>query len=117
MKSPLNKKYLASCLSLVLAASLTVLLTACGSTSTSTPTPLPANQWTWMGGSNTVGAKGGQPGVYGTQGTAAAANIPGGRGSAASWTDRSGNFWLFGGNGHDSTGAQGLLNDLWSYTP
>ena len=36
-------------------------------------------QWTWMGGSSTVGNRRGQPGVYGTSGTPAAGNIPGGR--------------------------------------
>ncbi len=77
--------------------------------------------WTWQSGSNSVGAPqggtGGPSGVYGTEGTAAAANTPGGRDQAVSWTDPSGNFWLFGGNGLDSAGASGLLNDLWSYTP
>jgi hypothetical protein len=70
-----------------------------------------------MGGSSTVGSNGGQAGVYGTLGTPASANIPGGRYSAASWIDASGNFWLFGGSGYDSTGTQGDLNDLWKYTP
>ena len=77
--------------------------------------------WTWQNGSNSVGAPqggtGGPSGVYGTEGTAAATNTPGGRDGAATWVDPSGNLWLFGGNGHDSTGAPGLLNDLWSYTP
>lgn len=77
--------------------------------------------WTWQRGSNSVGAAqggtGGPSGTYGTEGTAAASNTPGGRSGAISWTDSSGNLWLFGGSGHDSTGASGLLNDLWSYTP
>ena len=73
--------------------------------------------WTWMGGSSTVGAKGGQPGVYGTLGTAAVGNLPGSRDSAASWTDQSGNFWLFGGIGFDSNGNKGQLNDLWEFNP
>jgi len=29
--------------------------------------------------------------------------------------DASGNFWLFGGQGLDSAGTTGLLNDLWEY--
>ena len=57
------------------------------------------------------------PGVYGTQGTAAAGNVPGARYSASSWIDSSGNLWLFGGYGYDSTGAVGKLNDLWRYSP
>jgi hypothetical protein len=74
-------------------------------------------EWTWMGGSSTVGPNGGQSGVYGTLGTPASTNIPGGRDAAVSWTDASGNVWLFGGLGADSTGTQGFLNDLWRYTP
>jgi len=69
------------------------------------------NVWTWVGGAN----RGGQKGVYGTKGTAAATNTPGARTFAANWTDASGNLWLFGGNGYDSTGAQGQLNDLWKF--
>jgi hypothetical protein len=69
-------------------------------------------QWTWMGGSTTAGAKG----VYGTQGTAAASNIPGGRQNAVSWVDSAGNLWLFGGTGLDSNGTVAdYLNDLWRY--
>jgi hypothetical protein len=73
-------------------------------------------EWTWAGGSNTGEARG----VYGTLGTASASNVPGARGSqgiAVSWTDSSGNFWLFGGIGYDSSGTWGSLNDLWRYQP
>jgi N-acetylneuraminic acid mutarotase len=74
--------------------------------------------WTWMGGSSTVpGSNEGQPGVYGTLGTPAAANIPGGRGAAALWKDQSGNIWLLGGYGFDSNGAVSYLNDLWKLDP
>lgn len=66
-------------------------------------------QWTWMGGSSTVGTNGGQPGIYGTLGTFAAGNIPGGRDSASGWTDSSGKFWLFGGSPD--------FNDLWEFNP
>jgi hypothetical protein len=31
--------------------------------------------------------------------------------------DASGNFWLFGGLGMDSTGTLGYLNDLWKFEP
>jgi len=71
-----------------------------------------AGEWTWMDGSSTID----QPGMYGTQGTASAGNIPGSREQAFGWTDASGNFWLFGGNGFDSTGSYGFLNDLWEYS-
>jgi N-acetylneuraminic acid mutarotase len=72
-----------------------------------------AGQWTWISGANTVG----QPGTYGAQGTASPINAPGARLSAVGWTDASGNFWLFGGGGYDSTGTSGYLNDLWKYEP
>ena len=71
-----------------------------------------AGQWTWMGGS----ALPGQAGVYGSQGTPASTNVPGSRVLALGWTDASGNFWLFGGNGADFTGAADYLNDLWKYS-
>ncbi len=75
-------------------------------------------QWTWMGGSSAVpNANTCQPGVYGSLGVASANNVPGGRSSAASWTDAHGNFWLFGGPGCDSAGTQALLNDLWKFDP
>ena len=69
-------------------------------------------QWTWMSGANLVN----QPGVYGTQGTAALSNAPGSRDGSAAWVDSSGDLWLFGGQGMDSIGAGGRLNDLWKYS-
>ena len=69
--------------------------------------------WAWMGGSSQAGAAG----VYGVQGQAASRNIPGARWGAKTWVDGSGNFWLFGGVGVDSSGDGGLLNDLWRYNP
>jgi N-acetylneuraminic acid mutarotase len=69
--------------------------------------------WTWMKGADVAL----QPGVYGTLGTAAAANVPGARSQAAAWTDSSGNLWLFGGYGQDGAGNQGTLGDLWKYDP
>jgi len=83
------------------------------------------NEWTWMGGSSTVGNYGGQPGVYGALGVPAATNIPGGRAGASNWTDSSGNFWLFGGLGYDSKVYSSAhfppylldLNDLWEFNP
>lgn len=76
------------------------------------------NEWAWMGGSSTLpGEYKGQPGVYGTLGSPATANIPGSRYLAADWTDSSGHLWLFSGNGFDSADANGDLNDLWEYAP
>ncbi len=62
------------------------------------------NIWTWLSGSSTASA----PGVYGTLGVAAAANVPAARDGAVSWKDGAGRLWLFGGSG---------LNDLWSFDP
>jgi len=72
-----------------------------------------AGEWTWISGSDT----GGQPGVYGTQGVPAATNMPGARYVAVSWIDANGNAWLFGGDGSDSAGSEGELNDLWEFNP
>jgi hypothetical protein len=70
-------------------------------------------EWNWVGGDDMVG----QGGTYGTMGTAAPGNIPGARDSAVSWTDASGNFWLFGGHGYDVNRTSDNLNDLWEYSP
>jgi len=69
-----------------------------------------AGQWTWMSGANIVN----QTGVYGVQGVAASTNVPGARWSSGAWTDLSGNFWIFGGEGYDSVG-NGSLSDVWHY--
>jgi hypothetical protein len=81
-------------------------------------------QWTWMGGSSRLPFPGngleGQPGVYGTLGVPAPGNIPGGRTNAVSWTDKSGNFWLFGGEGYATVGGltgNVVFNDLWEFNP
>jgi N-acetylneuraminic acid mutarotase len=80
-----------------------------------------SNEWTWMGGSNTIPrcdtGDCGTPGTYGTKGLPAAANTPGARYSASGWTDSKGNLWLYGGLGFDSAGKYGLLNDLWEFNP
>ena len=79
------------------------------------------NEWTWIGGNSTLlpinGAPSnvGWPGIYGTLGVPAVTNTPGGRDSAATWTDQSGNLWLFGGLGYDSAGNVGDLNNLWEF--
>jgi N-acetylneuraminic acid mutarotase len=76
-----------------------------------------ANSWTWVAGNSTVGSNGGQPGVYGTLETPSAANIPGGRDDAATWIDKDGNLWLYGGEGFDGQGNYGQLDDLWEFNP
>jgi protein involved in polysaccharide export with SLBB domain len=76
----------------------------------------PTNKlWTWMGGNSTVDSTGGEVGFYGTLGTPAAGNIPGGRSSTGTWTDASGNFWLFGGQGVDADGNFTSFGDFWEF--
>ena len=67
------------------------------------------NQWTWMSGPSTRN----QLGNYGGKGVANAANFPGARSGAVSWS-KSGSLWLFGGSGLDQSGP-GVFNDLWKY--
>ena len=43
-----------------------------------------------------------------------AASNPGSRTGAVSWTDASGNLWLFCGTGYGRR-SQGYINDLWKY--
>ena len=72
------------------------------------------HEWAWMSGADTDG----QAPVYGTQGIPSAANVPGARGVSISWTDSSGNLWLFGGYGYhkdNDVDYYGYLNDLWRY--
>ncbi len=85
-----------------------------------------SNEWTWMNGSNvlsnncitnTQGTFCGQVGVYGTEGTAAAANHPGGTYYPVTWVGKDGSLWLFGGYEMDSTGLYGLIDTLWKYDP
>jgi hypothetical protein len=71
------------------------------------------NEWAWMGGSSQLN----QSGIYGNEGTPAAGNIPGSRSSMVSWTDTSGDLWLFGGQGYDSNATPGDFNDLWEFNP
>jgi hypothetical protein len=67
----------------------------------------PLNEWTWMGGPDVPN----QPGVFGSRGVASPQNVPPPRNNAVTWTDPSGNFWLFGGL---STPYE--MNDLWKYS-
>jgi len=70
------------------------------------------DEWAWMSGADVVD----KAGIYGTLGTPSAANVPGARRGAVTWTDSAGNAWLFGGHGYDSAGTVGQLNDLWKYS-
>ena len=86
--------------------------------------------WAWMGGSSTMpcnyivdgndiyGTICVQPGVYGTLGTPAPGNSPGGRLNAQSWVDNDGNLWLFGGTTDENFSAlTGELDDVWEFHP
>jgi N-acetylneuraminic acid mutarotase len=79
--------------------------------------------WTEVSGNSTAPASCqtqqhcGYSGVYGTLGVASSSNFPGGRVEAAGWSDRDGNVWLFGGQGFDSAGSLGEMNDLWKFSP
>jgi hypothetical protein len=109
------KRQLKGCLILLAAAGLLCFM-GCGSSGGTTPPPPPVQEgiWTWMGGSQEVD----QPGSYGTLGVPAPGNVPGARGWSCTWTDASGNFWLFGGLGWASADADPNLdlNDLWEYS-
>ena len=70
-------------------------------------------QWTWMSGDNTQNNNG----VYGTKGTGATTNKPGARYGQSAGTDQSGDIWIFGGQGEDANGNNGVLNDIFLYTP
>jgi len=69
--------------------------------------------WTWVKGDNTTM----QPGVYGVQGVPANANKPGAREAATTWTDATGNLWMYGGAVLSINGGQGGYSDLWKYDP
>jgi len=69
--------------------------------------------WTWLSGSSTVY----QHGDYGELGEPAESNVPGARTGAVAWNDPEGRGWIFGGNGRDSNGLIGRLNDLWMWNP
>lgn len=70
-------------------------------------------QWAWVAGASSANTAG----IYGTQGTAAKSNTPGGRVGARGWVDSNNALWLVGGEGVDGKGNVGYLNDLWRFTP
>jgi N-acetylneuraminic acid mutarotase len=70
------------------------------------------NQWKWIKGANTCF----QTATYGVLGTSSITNAPGARYFSNSWKDASGNFWILGGIGYNSS-FNGYLSDLWRYTP
>jgi hypothetical protein len=73
-------------------------------------------QWTWMSGPNLFAATPGAP-VFGTQGIASPDNLPAVVGTATTWVDQQGNFWLLGGDGGMGGGSFSASNNLWKYDP
>ena len=66
--------------------------------------------WNFMGGPTVAGNAGSYPPAPGGAGT------PPARRDACTWVDRSGQFWLFGGQKQGLfAGGTGYLNDLWKY--
>jgi hypothetical protein len=63
-------------------------------------------QWAWVNGPNTGNS---------AAGSYSAPYQPGSRQLSGGWVDGSGHLWMFGGQGFDSNGAQGDLNDLWRF--
>jgi N-acetylneuraminic acid mutarotase len=110
-----RKRRLRHCLSAILCVGILFAIACGGGGGIGTPPPPPpeVNAWTWVSGSSTPNATG----IYGTLGVAATSNVPGARYPDATWIDGSGNLWLFGGFGFDSTATNGPLNDLWEFSP
>lgn len=76
------------------------------------------DMWRWDGSSWALVSDtsiANERGEYGIKNIAAATNLPGGRVWSVSWQDSAGDFWVFGGQGRDSQGVQGQLNDLWRW--
>jgi hypothetical protein len=82
------------------------------------------DDWTWIDGGKIAGTVAAP--IYGTFPTAAPTtipnpytNTPGACYGASGWTDKSGNLWLFGGDGWDLTGNSSPdtldlpMNDMW----
>src|ERR1017187_7833913 len=65
-------------------------------------------EWTWMNGDSTCCSIG----HFGTQGVFDALNTPPALYEACEWTDKDGNFWLFGGVYNFNE-----FGDLWEFKP
>ncbi len=76
------------------------------------------NDWNWMDGSNASNTLGTPTPPPTPPITALDSGTPGGRKYAATWADGSGNLWLFGGIGWDTTQTNEsiFMNDMWEFT-
>lgn len=70
-----------------------------------------AQDWTWVTGDSTYFNLGSFSNYYSSDQTP----VPSSRNGSATWTDKQGNLWLYGGFGIDSEGEKGYLSDLWQY--
>jgi N-acetylneuraminic acid mutarotase len=70
------------------------------------------NIWTWIKGPNSSL----HAGNFGVIGAYNSNNNPSARGRAGTWKFNN-KFYLFGGDGVDSNGEYGKLNDIWEYDP
>jgi hypothetical protein len=68
-----------------------------------------AGEWVWIHGSKAPD----NPGNHGTQGAASLTNEPPALYEPCEWTDKNGNFWMYGGLDQNL----GVHNDLWKYDP
>lgn len=68
--------------------------------------------WTWVSGAKLIN----QTGFFIEANVPNIVNVPGSRTDATSWTDASGNFYVFGGSGYSTElSAASDLNDLWMF--
>ena len=70
------------------------------------------NRWYWIKGSSGTD----QTGSYGSAGTPSPTSFPGARRNAVSWTDLSGNLWLYGGLGNNGIYTI-TYSDVWMFSP
>jgi len=68
-------------------------------------------KWRWLTGTNIEN----QPGIYGNKYQFHFNNTPGARTYSITWRIEN-SFFLFGGDGYDSLGDHGKLNDFWEYS-
>jgi len=71
-----------------------------------------SGKWSWISGTPT-------PATNSTVYSASSGSTPnpGNRSVSLTWSDSSGNLWLYGGYGLTPSGTQGWLADLWRYNP
>lgn len=66
-------------------------------------------EWMWVSGSSVTGVSGN----YGTQGVSSPMNQVPSRTGSVGWSDKNGDFWIFGGYNANND----AFNDVWRFTP